>query len=85
MSKIEGAYDHLATKADVAQLETKMGQIRSELVEKMGNLESRLTWCLLVGFFLQAGTSRCTHKTPPVTPFNFNSANPPKPKQSSCH
>ncbi len=55
MSKIEGAYDHLATKADVAQLETKMGQIRSELVEKMGNLESRLTWRLLVGLFLQAG------------------------------
>lgn len=37
MSKLEGAYDHLATRADLAQL------------------ESKLTWRLLVGLFLQAG------------------------------
>lgn len=48
VSKLEGAYDHLATKSDLAQLETK-------LVQMVGDLESKLTWRLLVALFLQAG------------------------------
>ena len=44
MSKIEGAYDHLATKADLAKLEIKMG-----------DLESKLTWRILLAGFLQVG------------------------------
>ena len=44
VSRREGAYDHLATKSDVAKLETKMGE-----------LESKLTWRRLVGLLIQAG------------------------------
>ncbi len=37
VSRLEGAYEHLATKEDLARL------------------ESKLTWRLLIGLFLQAG------------------------------
>lgn len=37
VSRLEGAYEHLATKEDLA------------------HLESKLTWRLLIGLFLQAG------------------------------
>ena len=36
MARLEGAYEHLATKADVAQLETRMAQ-----------METRMTWRLI--------------------------------------
>ncbi len=37
VSRLEGAFEHLATKGDLARL------------------ESKLTWRLLIGLFLQAG------------------------------
>ena len=40
ISRLEGAYGHLATKADVAQLEAHMAQ-------RMGEMETRLTWRLI--------------------------------------
>ena len=36
MARLEGAYEHLATKADLAQLETRMAQ-----------METRMTWRLI--------------------------------------
>ena len=36
MARLEGAYEHLATKADLAQLETRMVQ-----------MEARLTWRMI--------------------------------------
>lgn len=36
ISRLEGAYEHLATKADVAQLEARMAE-----------METRLTWRLI--------------------------------------
>ena len=36
ISRLEGAYGHLATKADVAQLEARMAE-----------METRLTWRLI--------------------------------------
>lgn len=36
ISRLEGAYEHLATKADVAQLEARMA-----------DMETRLTWRLI--------------------------------------
>ena len=36
MARLEGAYEHLATKADVARLETRMAQ-----------METRMTWRLI--------------------------------------
>ncbi len=41
VNQLKGAYDHLATKAD--------------LERRIGELESKLTWRLLVGLFLQGG------------------------------
>lgn len=40
ISRLEGTYGHLATKADVAQLEARMAQ-------RMGEMETRLTWRLI--------------------------------------
>ena len=40
IARLEGAYEHLATKADVAQLEARMAQ-------RMGEMETRLTWRLI--------------------------------------
>ena len=36
MARLEGAYEHLATKADLAQLETRMAQ-----------METRMTWRII--------------------------------------
>ena len=36
MARLEGAYEHLATKADLAQLETRMAE-----------METRMTWRLI--------------------------------------
>ena len=44
VSRLEGAYEHVATKSDLANLEAKLG-----------DLESKLTWRLLIALFLQAG------------------------------
>ena len=40
IARLEGAYGHLATKADVAQIEARMAQ-------RMGEMETRLTWRLI--------------------------------------
>ena len=37
IARLEGAYDHLATKADLVQLELR-------LTQQMAQMESRLTW-----------------------------------------
>ncbi len=36
MARLEGAYEHLATKADVAQIETRVAE-----------METRMTWRLI--------------------------------------
>ena len=40
MAHLEGAYDHLATKADLVQLELR-------LTQQMAQMESRLTWRMI--------------------------------------
>ena len=40
VARLEGAYEHLATKADLAQLELR-------LTQEMAQVESRLTWRLI--------------------------------------
>ena len=37
MARLEGAYDHLATNADLVQLELR-------LTQQMAQMETRLTW-----------------------------------------
>ena len=40
MARLEGAYERLATKADLAQLELR-------LTQQMAQMESRLTWRMI--------------------------------------
>ena len=40
MARLEGAYEHLATKADLVQLELR-------LTQQMAQMESRLTWRMI--------------------------------------
>ena len=40
IARLEGAYEHLATKADLAQLELR-------LTQQMAQMESRLTWRMI--------------------------------------
>lgn len=51
IARLEGAYEHLATKADLAQLELRltqeMAQLESRLTQEMAQVESRLTWRMI--------------------------------------
>ena len=40
VARLEGAYEHLATKADLVQLELR-------LTQQMAQMESRLTWRMI--------------------------------------
>ena len=40
VARLEGAYEHLATKADLVQLELR-------LTQQMARMESRLTWRMI--------------------------------------
>ena len=40
ISRLEGSSEHMATKAEVAQLEVRMG-------DRLASLESRLTWAVI--------------------------------------
>ena len=42
VSRIEGGYEHLATKADLARVETEIAQMRSELKTEIGDVRSEL-------------------------------------------
>ena len=62
IARLEGAYEHLATKADLAQLELRltqevaqaelrltqeMAQVESRMAQEMAQVESRLTWRMI--------------------------------------
>ena len=40
ISRLEGSSEHMATKAEVAQLEVRMG-------DRLASLEARLTWAFI--------------------------------------
>ncbi len=46
LSRLEGAYEHLATKADLQAIETRMtrqmGELEARLLKQMGDQEARL-------------------------------------------
>ena len=42
VSRLEGSYEHLATKADIAELRGDIARVESRLEGKLANLESRL-------------------------------------------
>ena len=43
IARLEGAYEHLATKADLAQMELRLTQEMSQMTQEMTQMESRLT------------------------------------------
>jgi hypothetical protein len=47
ISRLEGAYEHLATKTDLQSLETRLigqlGDSNAEITKQMGNSETHLT------------------------------------------
>lgn len=47
ISRLEGAYEHLATKADLAQMETRLLQHMADMEVRMAQMETRLTWRLI--------------------------------------
>ena len=44
IARLEGAYDHLATKADLVQLELLLTQQMAQVETRMAQMETRLTW-----------------------------------------
>ncbi len=42
MSRLEGAYEHLATKADIALLKSDLAEVKGELKADLAEMESRL-------------------------------------------
>ena len=42
VSRLEGGYEHLATKADVADLKSDIARVETRLEAKLASLESRL-------------------------------------------
>ena len=54
IARLEGAYEHLATKADLAQMELRLTQETSRLTQdmaklemRMAQMESRMTWRMI--------------------------------------
>ena len=43
VARLEGAYEHLATKADLAQMELRLTQEMTQMAQEMTQVESRLT------------------------------------------
>jgi chromosome segregation ATPase len=43
VSRIEGGYEHLATKADLARVETDLAQMRSELKAEIAGLDGKIS------------------------------------------
>ena len=42
VARLEGAYDHLATKADVAELKGDIQVLNADLTEKIGTVEKEI-------------------------------------------
>ena len=42
LSRLEGVYDHLASKADVARVETQVADLRTELKGEIGALRGEM-------------------------------------------
>ena len=42
LSRLEGVYDHLSSKADIAKVETQIADLRTELKGDLAGLETRI-------------------------------------------
>ena len=61
LSRLEGVYDHLASKADVAKVETQIADLRAELKGDIAGLRTELKGD--IGGIVGLGR-RCTGSTP---------------------
>ena len=43
LAKLEGVYNHLATKADIAELKTDMAELKAELKTNIAELKAELS------------------------------------------
>ena len=54
LSRLEGAYDHLATKADVAVLKSDIANLKADLLKWMvGMMISSVALAVTVAIFIQ--------------------------------
>ena len=54
VSRLEGAYEHLATKADIANVETQIAELRATIEQKFGNQTRWIVGFMLTGMVLIA-------------------------------
>ena len=47
VARLEGAYEHLATKADLVELELRLTQQMAQVETRMAQMETRLTWRMI--------------------------------------
>ena len=47
VARLEGAYEHLATKADLVELELRLTQQMAQMETRMAQMETRLTWRMI--------------------------------------
>ena len=60
LSRLEGVYEHLASKADVAEVKTEIAEVKAEVRTDIAAMEARLVkWfaALLIGTALDAVTA----------------------------
>ena len=42
LARLEGVYDHLATKADIGEVKTEIAQVRAEIARVEGDLKAEI-------------------------------------------
>ena len=56
LSRLEGVYDHLASKADVAKVETQIADLRTELKGDIGKVETQIVGLRAEMYRINAGS-----------------------------
>ena len=56
LSRLEGVYDHLSSKADVAKVETQIADLRTELKGDIGKVEMQIVGLRAEMYSINAGT-----------------------------
>ena len=56
LSRLEGVYDHLASKADVAKVETQIADLRTELKGDIAKVETQIVGLRAEMYRINAGS-----------------------------
>lgn len=57
LSRLEGAYEHLAIKADIARLETKIAEVQARVDQRLANQTRWLVGFMLTGMAFMTGVA----------------------------